>query len=278
MVQIHLSRKDYDEIYRNQANNKTETAGVILFNKKTGRTNGVAKKRFGDNESVLTPFGTVNFHTHPDNAYDEYDLVYGWPSGDDMREMIKFALQGTRHHLIFAQEGVYVLRMCKKALQLFRDMKSDIERGVAIAIIEAAFRALHSWRVTRFQQWSLSRNGYKLKPGDFVAFANKFNFKDAMNGRNVCGRLRCDGMPVFRHYCDDRDCVVQENLVPFLKRKKQEIYSVSRTGKDLRKQDPKIMFKYLNDILNLFGTSRFFRVSFFPRGKLPNLDFDEVIC
>jgi hypothetical protein len=72
-----------------------EISGVIYCDG-NDKVIGINKTK-GDSDSVYTPNNVINFHTHPISAYNNGDTVWGWPSGEDIRETIKFALVKTSY-------------------------------------------------------------------------------------------------------------------------------------------------------------------------------------
>lgn len=119
---------------------KDERAGVLLFTD-TNCKNGVCDKtstKFrinkGNGASVYTPSGIINFHTHPRSAYLGENAVYGWPSGEDMRQCINFAKDGTLIHIVFTLEGAYIIKINKILNQ--KDVK----------IMEEMFKNTHIYR------------------------------------------------------------------------------------------------------------------------------------
>jgi len=100
-------------------NDKNEIAGVLLFTDINCK-DGICDKKStdykinnGNKDSVMTPNGIINFHTHPRSAYNAQHAVYGWPSGEDMAQCINFARQGTLVHIVFSLEGAYVIKVNK---------------------------------------------------------------------------------------------------------------------------------------------------------------------
>ncbi|SVD82037.1 uncharacterized protein METZ01_LOCUS434891, partial [marine metagenome] len=90
-----------------------EYAGVINFNKDgtvMNEQNFTIKR--GHSDSVATPEKEyINFHTHPLAIYKSEKTIWGWPSGDDVREVLRYALKGNVAHLVFTVEGVYVMQV-----------------------------------------------------------------------------------------------------------------------------------------------------------------------
>ena len=65
----------------------------------------------GASDSVQAPEGIANFHTHPISCYVGEGTVWGWPSGEDIRETFLFGMKGSVVHLVLAIEGVYSLQI-----------------------------------------------------------------------------------------------------------------------------------------------------------------------
>ena len=80
----------------------------------------------GSGDSVDTPEGLVNFHTHPIGCYLNEQTVWGWPSGEDIRETILFAMKGSLSHLVLAIEGVYSLQVQLSTLKKFIHIDPEI--------------------------------------------------------------------------------------------------------------------------------------------------------
>jgi len=115
---------------------KVEHAGEIFFNNYNCK-NDICDKELtkltihnGNSDSVLTPLSVINFHTHPLSCYIEGHTVWGWPSGEDLKECINFAQKGNLTHIIFAVEGTYIIDVNKKLLEILKNekMKKSIEK------------------------------------------------------------------------------------------------------------------------------------------------------
>jgi len=129
---------------------KYETAGKIQFtdhncNKKKQTCdktmNTSLDYKNGNSDSVLTPLAVVNFHTHPLNCYIEGDTIWGWASGEDLKECINFALNGNLTHIIFAIEGTYIIDVNKKLLNTFQNHPGILDG------IESVFQLTHKYRM-----------------------------------------------------------------------------------------------------------------------------------
>ena len=120
---IELTHKDY----LNTLLSKNAEMGHVFYvnpknhrkGKKIFKTTSTDKITKGQKMGVYTPSGIINMHTHPKVAYGYEDSILGWPSGEDMREVIRYALGGNLIHYVVALEGIYVIQVnpCfKKAL------------------------------------------------------------------------------------------------------------------------------------------------------------------
>ena len=111
-----ISRETLMKIYPLMSKNY-EVGGKFTFpaNSKTGEIKRrTSHKKIhtmnGDKDSVQAPLGILNFHTHPISCYLQEDTVWGWPSGEDVRESLLFGLRGSFAHAIPSVEGVYILQ------------------------------------------------------------------------------------------------------------------------------------------------------------------------
>jgi len=149
-----------------------EISGVIYCD---GNDNVIGiNKTKGDSDSVYTPNNVINFHTHPISAYNNGDTVWGWPSGEDIRETIKFALAGNKAHLVFSNEGLYTIQISPCKIKKIKELLNDRERGVLIFLIEEYFKTTHNFRgvseVNKFNQ-----NGKLINPYTYIDFINNFD-------------------------------------------------------------------------------------------------------
>jgi glutaredoxin len=81
----------------------------------------------GNSDSVQAPEGLANFHTHPLSCYVGEDTVWGWPSGEDIRETLLFGMKGSIVHLVLAIEGVYSMQINPCILSSFMNIESQTE-------------------------------------------------------------------------------------------------------------------------------------------------------
>ena len=102
----------------------------------------------GSKDSVYTPLSVVNFHTHPLSCYLDNETIWGWPSGEDLKECISFSKKGNLTHIIFTVEGTYII-------EVNRDCK--ITSNVA-KCIEELFKNTHKYRL----YYNPDETGYDL--------------------------------------------------------------------------------------------------------------------
>ena len=119
-------------------------SGVIYCN--DDDTIKTVKKNTGSETSVYTPNNVINFHTHPIHAYNNGKTTWGWPSGEDMRETLKFALAGNKAHLVFTVEGLYTIQINPCKINKMKELLDDTERGILIFMIEEYFKTTHNFR------------------------------------------------------------------------------------------------------------------------------------
>lgn len=178
----------------------------------------LGKIKGGESASVTVAKGMVNMHTHPQACYGPRskggeDTLWGWPSGDDMRECIRFTFDGNICHLVFALEGIYTIQVNPCVLYFLKNRvgeiakknpkrDSDFVRGLFISLVETYFKATHGHRC-RDENLKLEKMGSFssiITPDDWVVYANEFRLGNLMgkHGNRCTSVLRCDGVPMER--------------------------------------------------------------------------------
>lgn len=173
----------------------------------------------GESASVKTMDGYCNFHTHPLACYQGEDTLWGWPSGEDMRECVGFAMRGNLVHMVYTMEGIYTIQVNPNFTSLLLSNQSlehllyttnnkqnlDVNdlRGLLVGLIEAYFKSTHGHRTREYSE-SFGKNPTKkdygvCMPQDWVDYSNNFTFGNLLQGgKNSCSNmLRCDGFPDF---------------------------------------------------------------------------------
>ena len=151
---------------------KIEISGVINFDA-VGKVSSVNKNK-GNSDSVITHNNVINYHTHPISAYINANTVWGWPSGEDMRETIKFVLSGNKAHLVFTVEGLYTIQVSPCKIKKIKEMLNDTERGVLIFLIEEYFKSSHNFRGVEEVNKLASKN-IIITPYSYIQFVNSFD-------------------------------------------------------------------------------------------------------
>ncbi len=186
-ISIEAINKLYKFIYEDTE--KSGTFKIDTVDKKTKKEITIVD---GDKDSVETPLSLINYHTHPISCYVQEKCTYGWLSGEDIRECIIFALQGTIAHILCAIEGIYVCQLnpcivenlikldnidiSDKMLKLIGKYNPiDFYRGLIITCIEIYFRSSHAFRTQQFN------NSHTIKANDYIKYINNFKFSNIFN-------------------------------------------------------------------------------------------------
>ena len=176
-----------------------EYAGVINFQK--DRRGKMRDKNFtiirGHADSVATPEKEfINFHTHPLAIYKSEGTQFGWPSSDDIREIIRYSLKGNIAHLVFTVEGTYVMQVNPGIVNVLKNIQHEYAnqiRGIFCAIIEIYFKTTHVFRTFE------ALEDYPVTPIDFMKYINNFRISRILSKSKrktaECGRLNCNGFP-----------------------------------------------------------------------------------
>ena len=145
-------------------------------------TNHSVKK--GSSSSVSTPLGRVNFHTHPLHFYISGNVIWGWPSGEDMGQCINFARDGTLVHIVFTLEGAYIIKVNKIISP--RDTR----------ILEDVFKSTHEFRSKnqatqlknfreRFQVSGKTTKDMWLKVANGISLNKLYTLYNLINDKNL---------------------------------------------------------------------------------------------
>jgi hypothetical protein len=165
-IPISMVNKLNEELHKNY-----EISGVIHCDNNNNVIGMKTEK--GSADSVYTPNNVINFHTHPISAYNEGDTVWGWPSGEDIRETMKFALAGNKAHLVFSVEGLYTIQVSPCKIRKMKQL-DDQQRGILIFIIEEFFKTTHNFRGVK-EINDLAKKNIFINPYSYVDFVNTFD-------------------------------------------------------------------------------------------------------
>jgi hypothetical protein len=178
-LKLDINFNKINEIFKNLTKS-VEVAGVIHCDNNDQVTH--ISKEDGSSDSVYTPNDVINFHTHPISAYNEGACVWGWPSGEDIRESIKFALAGNKAHLVFTVEGLYTIQVSPCKIAKIKEILTEEERGILIFIIEEYFKSTHNFRATD-EVNDLAKGKIFITPYSFVDFANTFDLNNLLTDK-----------------------------------------------------------------------------------------------
>ena len=177
VLKLHLPLEIINGIYKNLYQ-ENEVSGVFYVNNEDKVVS--VDKNVGDSESVYTPNNVINYHTHPIHAYRNGKTCYGWPSGEDFRETLKFALSGNKAHLVFTVEGLYTIQVSPCKITKMKELLTDEERGILIFLIEEYFKTTHDFRCYE-ELNGLHGEGILINPYSFIDFANTFDSEIVLN-------------------------------------------------------------------------------------------------
>lgn len=188
-----------------------EVAGLIQFNSEEKcnmnycdkTTTSSIKSTKGKKDSVMTPLGVINFHTHPLSCYIEAETIWGWPSGEDLSICIDFAEDSYKPHIchiIFAVEGTYIIEVNKSLLDQIKKYKSLLT--AVKHNINNIFQLTHKYRMYyNDNKISLEQEFYKnflqhlsLQPQenilkDWLLLVNKMNINNLNILSNIFKKL-----------------------------------------------------------------------------------------
>jgi len=188
-LKLHIPLEKIIDTVFLQLDKKYEVAGTIYCDNSNNPVHVDINK--GDAESVYTPNNVINFHTHPISAYNNGGTVWGWPSGEDMRETIKFGLAGNKAHLVFTVEGLYTIQVNPCKLKKMKETLNSEERGILIFMIEEYFKTTHNFRGVE-EVNGLAKNNIFITPYSFIDFANSFNLNNLIcNTTQIHKKTEC---------------------------------------------------------------------------------------
>ena len=176
-LKLHIPLPEMINSVFSQLGKKIEVAGTIYCDESNNPVHIDILE--GESTSVYTPNNVINFHTHPVSAYNGGETVWGWPSGEDIRETIKFGLAGNKAHLVFTVEGLYTIQVNPCKLKKIKEVLNSEERGLLIFMIEEYFKTTHNFRGVD-EVNGLAKKNIFITPYSFIDFANSFNLNNLL--------------------------------------------------------------------------------------------------
>ena len=98
---------------------------------------------------VKTPNYYITWHTHPFICYVKNLCYIGWPSGTDMGLIVSGYETGQIAHVLFSNEGTYVLQLSPQMMEFMRAMEPACVQNLDI-LIKYYFEDLEHFRKARY--------------------------------------------------------------------------------------------------------------------------------
>jgi len=213
------TREKFQNILNLCLTKKNEYAGELIYNPNEMTLNSYKEVK-GEADAVQAPANVVvNYHTHPKACYVNEKTIWGWPSGEDMRECIRFAMQGSASHMVFGLEGIYVIRVNPCLISWLKNL-TDEDRGLIIGTIEMYFKATHIFRSFDFETSWYEKTGTIYYPSDWTQYANNFTLQHliASPGKTKFGS-KSKAFPTFN---EETERYEQMSLEKFLREYESE--------------------------------------------------------
>jgi hypothetical protein len=206
IIEWTLKPDHVEEMYKYLYDN-IEHGGEIVLNTETKSSHKVIKSSSGKLDSVDAPDSIIGFHTHPINCYNNEKTIWGWPSGEDMRETLVYGLRGSACHIVPAVEGTYTMQPNPCIISGLINIDNAVDpndypelnkkaqnwgnfvRGLIVATIEVYFRSTHVFRSTEYME-----EYQDISAHDFVEFANIFKLENIFTKHKIsnCSKLGCN--------------------------------------------------------------------------------------
>jgi len=157
------------------------------------------KKKKGNGSAVKTDHSLINCHTHPFKCYLDEKCIWGWPSGEDMRESILFMMNKNLVHLVYAMEGIYTIQVNPLLYSVMINLPQEIAehqqtlnsnsnsnsnnklkftentiRGLIVLLVEIIFKGTHAFRNCSYLK-TINREDSYITPLDWIEYSNQFN-------------------------------------------------------------------------------------------------------
>jgi len=167
------------------------------------------KIKNGRGASVKTEHSLVNCHTHPFKCYNDEVCIWGWPSGEDIREVLLFVIE-EKHliHLVYCFEGIYSIEvnplLSKFLIELPKSLASKLKkdstlteniiRGLLIYLVEITFKGTHQYRNCSFLKTIKQKQNF-ITPYDWIHFGNQFNLDIHIKGSQPKSKRKSTKIP-----------------------------------------------------------------------------------
>lgn len=199
----------YDHLYDNK-----ENGGELIIDFDNKTTSKVITTHSGQTDSVDSPDSIFNWHSHPINCYKQEKTIWGWLSGEDIRESIIYGFRGSACHFVPSLEGLYTIQPNPCVITNLLNIENivdkneydiklgkmdwgDFLRGFIILSIEIYFRSSHIFRTTEF-----IKNNSNIGPDDFAKFANSFKLSNLFEEKEIkeCDGIKCNRIHTYEKH------------------------------------------------------------------------------
>jgi hypothetical protein len=206
IIDITIRHDHVSELYDHLYDNK-ENGGELIIDFQNKTTKKIITTHAGQTDSVDSPDSIFNWHSHPISCYKQEKTVWGWLSGEDIRESIIYGFRGSACHFVPSLEGLYTIQPNPCVITNLMNIENivnkddydnikigkmdwgDFLRGFIILSIEIYFRSSHIFRTTEF-----IKNNENVSPEDFVKFANSFKLSNLFEENEIkeCSGIKCN--------------------------------------------------------------------------------------
>ena len=236
----------------------------------------------GGADSVHTPLSELNWHTPPLFLYDRESVCWGWPSGEDMREVIFFSLGGNKAHLVFSVEGVYVLSVTECFKNWLKNLKEQEDRGLVIALLEMVFKSTHNLRTLEYNKL------FPLNPRDWIKMVERIRIEYLLTtttGPDVCGEITCQQITTHQSGDKDREKMSIKDYAENYEGKTLTVYRVGKNGsingsKELTieqaMENIELLSKSLDASCGKNSNSKIYNIRFFKNRGLKKEYFNDL--
>jgi len=122
-VDLFLNFEDALKIHKITSNKGVEYSGIFNVDKKNYLKPEITN--IGTSNNVPMPDSHISWHSHPLICYRNNNCYIGWPSGIDMSSIFFTYHNGLLLHFIFAQEGLYIVRLTEELMKLFHIISNE---------------------------------------------------------------------------------------------------------------------------------------------------------
>jgi len=269
--QISVNFKKLKEIF-DLLKKHHECAGTLIVKQGKVQSYTISK---GESDSVRTPLSIWNWHTHPLFLYSREGVCWGWPSGEDLREVVLFGLGGNKAHFVFTLEGVYIIKItsCFKNW-LAKTVKDPWDRGLIVAALEMVFKSTHNLRTNSYNK------KYKINPTDWINMVHRlritFLFDRTHKGNDPCGKITCKKIITHDNDFGERKLMTIDKYAETYEGDKLNIYKISKTGTllDVKKIKMEELFQKLErlgkDLEAKCPNAKLYNINFVLNSGLPS--------